>query len=350
MKALNLIIIAFLVLIFMSPLAYANPGTETVTQYLHYSGSVGTVNAIDTKHRIMNTTTSWSGTTQTCINETNTVGTNYVFWYFYVYPTLAGALTINGAPVVTIYLKSNASVADLTLITTINKISGAGSRTQITTKSTGSKIGTSYAGNVSTHGSVSTAVSSSYMLELNVTLGGSATANLTLTLGYDTNTYKSKLTIPSVDPLVDTLTSSKSVYEWEETMTLTVTVTDVWGGYDIASTPTITFSFPTGLSYTPTASSTGDSQYTNTYTYTYGGVSWPGGPGTWQATSGASDNSGNSYTSSTLTFTLRESGGVGPPEYQWTPGEGDQTVIVVIIIVAVVALIAITSRKGKKRR
>lgn len=352
MKCLNLIIIAFLILIFISPLAYANSSTETVTHYLHYASSVGTVNTVDTKHRIMNTTTSWSGTTQTCSNETNTVGTNYVYWYFYVYPTLAGSLTIAGTPAATLYLKANASVSDLTFVTTINKISTSGSRTQISTKSTGSfSLSTSYAVKTNTHGSASATVSSGYMLELNVTLGGSATANLTLTLAYDTNTYKSKLTLPCTDPVTVSLTSTKSVYEWEETMSLTVTVTDVWGGYDIASTPTITFSVPTGLSYTPTASSTGDTQYTNTYTYTYGGVSWPGGPGTWQATSSTSDNSDNSYTSSTLSFILRESGGVGPdPEpYQWTPSEGNETVIVVIIII-VIAMIIIASRKGKKRR
>ena len=349
----RVLLLAFMLCLVLSafPMAYASPGTVSVTHYLHYAASVGTVNTINTQGRIMNTTTSWSASTQTVSGETNTTGTNYVNWYFYVYPVLAGDLSINGAPAVTLYLKSNVSVTDLTLITTINKISNTGARTQISTKTTSSlSLGTSYQAVTNTHGTVTATVSSGYLLELNITLGGSTSANLTLTLAYDTSTYPSKMTIPCVDPVTITLSSDKSIYEWEQGATLTVTVKDVWGGYDVASAPTISFTTPTGLSYTTSASSTGESQYTNTYTYTITRLSDLAGAGDWKATASVSDRTGNSYTSSAYTFELRPPGGGETPKpepYTIEPGAPDNTILIIAIIVIILILVLAS---GKKRR
>ena len=350
----RVLLLAFMLCLVLSafPMAYASPGTVSVTHYLHYAASVGTVNTINTQSRIMNTTTSWSASVQTASGTTNTAGTNYVSWYFYVYPVLAGDLSINGAPAVTLYLKSNVSITDLTLITTINKISSTGARTQISSKTTSSlSLGTSYQAVTNTHGTVTTTVSSSYLLELNITLGGSTTANLTLTLAYDTSIYPSKMTIQCVDPVTITLSSDRSIYEWEQGATLTVTVKDVWGGYDIASAPTISFTTPTGLSYTTSASSTGESQYTNTYTYTITRLSDIAGAGDWKATASVSDRSGNSYTSSTYTFELRSPGGGETPKpepYSIEPGTADNTIILVAAIIFIILLLVLAS--GKKRR
>ena len=355
MKRAVLIIFTLCLVLSAFPIVDASPGTVTVTHYLHYTASIGTVNTINTQGRIMNTTTSWSSAVQTVSGTTNTVGTNYVKWYFYVYPVLAGDLSINGAPAVTLYLKANVSVSDLTLITTINKISSTGARTQISSKSTGSlSLGTSYQAVTNTHSSVSTTVSSGYMLELNITIGGSTSANLTLTLAYDTANYPSKMTIPCVDPVTVTLSSDQTIYEWEQGATLTVTVNDVWGGYDIASAPTISFTTPTGLSFTTSASNVGNSQYTNTYTYTISRLSDIAGAGDWKATATASDRSGNSYTSNTYTFELKPLGGGGtqpkPEPYSIEPGTTDNTIILVAAIIFIILLLLLASGKKRRRR
>lgn len=329
----------------------------TVTHYLHKT-SIGVVNTIDTQGYAFNTTEDWSGATQER-SQAVTAG-SYVNWYFYLYPVLAGTLVHSGTPTVAVYFKSNASVSDIDFVTTINKVSSTGTKTQLSTKTSSSQsVGTGYATLTNTHASLSASVLSGFNLELNITLGGSA-SNLTLYMAYDTATYKSKLTFSVNDPLAVSLSSDKNAYEWEDTATLTASVTDIWGGYDIDSTPTISWTLPSGLSSSvTTALSTGDAQYTNTYTYssTLGGKA---GKGTWQSylanwasTSSVSDKSGNSYTSSSITYELRPSGGsIGDGDGGATPlpaidTRQVQSIIGIIVIAALILIYAVKSRKKR---
>lgn len=323
---------------------------NSVTLYLHKAGSIGTVNTKGTAGQILNTTAYWSSSVQE--NSSQTASGAYFSCYFYLYPTLAGSLVLHGAPASTTFFKANASASDLTLITTLSKVAADGASTQLSTKSDASEsVGTSYAALTSTHSSVSATVASGFTLKLNVTVGGSA-SNLTLTVGYDTLATNSRLVLVATDPLTVSLSSSKSVYEWEDGATLTSTVTDVFGGYDVAAAPTIAFSTPSGLTYTTSASSVGDSQYTNTYTYTIPKLNSGAGAGTWRATSSVSDRGGNSYASAGYSFELRAPGGTGPsPTLTLTPGDQTNVGVAVIAVVAVAAIVAVaaTGRKRKRR-
>ena len=348
--AFALLVVFLSVALFTLPVQAAD---NTVTLYFHKDASVGTVNTKASDGQVLNTSTSWSGSTQE--NASDTASGDYFSCFFYLYPTLAGTLTLNGVPSAVIYFKANASVNDLTYVTTINKIASGGSATLVSTKSSGSQsVGTSYAALTNTHSSVSTTVASGYTLQLNITIGGSA-SNLTLTIGYDTAATQSKLSLVATNPLSITLSSDKSIYEWEEGATLTATVTSVFGGYDIASAPTISFTTPTGLSYTSSVDSYAEAQYSNTYTYSLSPLNGEGGAGTWQATSAVSDKTGNSYTSSTLSFDLRQGGGqnVAPDQ---TSGDSpssffaDNPLIIIAVVVALLCIWFGLSKGGKKSR
>lgn len=265
----------------------------------------------------------------------------------------------SGVPVATLYLKANASVSDVTIITKISKVSSGGSKTALSTKTSSSQsLGTSYAAKTNTHASLTATVASTFNLELNVTIGGSNSGDLTYTLAYDVATYKSKMALKVTDPLTATVTSDQTSYKYREQATMTVTVTDIWGGYDIASAPTVTFSAPgPGLSGATTALSTGNAQYSNTYTWTFTPMEEAtkyGYPlGDWTSTATVSDNSGNSYTSSSYSFAWERQDPTGsnpPPDQplQLPPSYGN--ILIIGAIVAVVAIIWSTQRKRKVKR
>lgn len=342
-KSRYFLLVSVAVLLLFCSFAHVDAASYSVTHYLHKSG-VGTVNTINTQGYTLNTTTDWSGSTQTRSGEV--AAASAVSWQFYIYPTLKGTLTHAGVPTVTLYLKTNSSVSDVDYITTINKISAAGSRTQLSTKTTANiSLSTSYAAKTNTHASLSTTVATDFMLELNVTLSGSA-SNLNYTIAFDTATYQSKMVLVATDPLSVTVTSDKTIYEWHEQATVTVTVTDVWGGYDISgSTHTLSWSDPTGLTGTATQSSYGDAQYTNTYTYTFTPKN-SGGAGVWTCTSSTTDQSSNSYSSSSYSFTLKTEGGSVPPDASQPVQSTDPTVIYIVVgVLVVVALIYWVQKK-----
>jgi len=344
-KALGLLFLVAFTALFFMPIE-ASPAVVTVTHYLHKNAAVGVVNGINTGGFLFNTTQTWSGSVQE--RASVVAAGSSTTWSFYLYPVLAGSMVHNGAPSVVGYFKSNASVNDITYNTTISKVSALGSKTSLSTKSNGAQsVGTSYAALTSTHGSLSATVALGFNLELNITLGGSA-SNLTLTVGFDVSTRNSRLNLLVDDPLTITLSSDKTIYEWDDQATMTATVTDIWGGYDISSAPTILWSTPYDVQGTTSALSTGASQYTNTYTYSLTPKD-EAGPGDWIATSSVSDKTGNSYTSSSYDFELRHSG--SPWQSQQDLQETtDYTPIVVVCVVVAVGILALKFRAKPKRR
>jgi hypothetical protein len=277
--------------------------------------------------------------------------------YFYLYPTLAGTLTFSGIMTVIPFIKANATVVDVTLITTLNKISATGVSTLISTKSNVSSVAlnATYIEQPSPHSSISTTVASGFTLELNITLGGSA-SNLTYSVGYDTAVVNSRITLVAEDAVTISLSSDFQTYERNKDACLTATVTDVFGGYDIASSPSVLFTNPFGLGYTLAASSYGDTQYSNTYTYTIAELSVVGQAGTWTPTVTTTDRSGNSFTSSYSFVVTTE-----PGPYNWDPGVpplsliggadvGTVTTVVVVMVLLALGLSGYYLSRGKKRR
>jgi len=350
-------VIAFLILLLClglssSVLVVASPGSNTVTLNLHKDSSVGVVNTKSTAGQIFNTTASWSGATQENSSEVAAAGVWSV--YFYLYPTLAGTLTFNGIMTVIPFIKANDTVADVTLVTTLNKVAVAGATTLISTKSNASiALDTNYAEKPSPHSSISTTVASGFILELNITLADSA-SNLNYSVGYDTAAVNSRITLVAEDVVTTSLSSDFQTYERDDAACLTATVTDVFGGYDIASS-TVLFANPLGLGYTLAASSYGDTQYSNTYVYTITKLSVVGQAGTWTPTVTTTDRSGNSFTSSYSFVVTTEPGArnwnpdLPPLSWTGTPS-GDATIVIVGLIIAICGLALWYGTKKPKRR
>ena len=347
-------ILALLIVVTVFPLSpvKASPGTYIVSLNLHET-SVGTVNTKNSQGQIFNTTDDWSTSTQE-LTTTMLTGT-WINWTFYLYPVLAGDLVINGAPATIIYFKANKSVGDMNFTSTINKISAAGARTEISEKTGGGQsVGTSYAALTNTHAAASTTVSSTDTLELNITLSGSA-SNLVVYMAYDTATYNSYMSMVVDDPITVTTTSDKATYEWKESATMTVTVTDDWGGYDISAAPTITWTAPV-YSHATTALSTGDTQYSNTYTYTFTMMDivqlYGHGAGSWPATSNVLDQSSNSFTSASYSFTLNKEAapGVNPGDPDASPPLAIDPTMGIVAIATFIVLIIIFKVASKPKR
>jgi len=351
----SLMLLLCLGLSFSGALVTASPGSNTVTLNLHKDTSVAALNTKNTAGQIFNTTASWSVGTQENSSEVAATGNWSV--YFYLYPTLAGTLTFSGIMTVIPFIKANATVADVNLITTLNKISGGGVSTLVSTKSNVSVgLNATYFEKASPHSAISTTVASGFTLELNITLGGSA-SNLTYSVGYDTAAVNSRITLVAEDAVTASLSSDFVTYERDDSSCLTATITDVFGGYDIASSPTVLFTSPIGLVYTLAADSYGDTQYSNTYVYTISKLSVVGQAGTWTPTVTTTDRSGNSYTSSYSFIVTTEPGprnwdpDLPPLSFTGSPS-GDATIVVVGIIIAGAALLlwSGTRKKGRKHR
>lgn len=350
----SLILLLCLGLSFSGVLVTANPGSNTVNLNLHKDTSVGVVNTKGTAGQIFNTTASWSGATQENSSEVAATGAWSV--YFYLYPTLAGTLTFSGIMTVIPFIKANDTVVDVTLITTLNKISVAGVSTLISTKSNVSSVALdlAYAEKPSPHSAISTTVASGFTLELNITLAASA-SNLNYSVGYDTAVVNSRITLVAEDVVTTSLSSDFQTYKRDDAACLTATVTDVFGGYDIASSPSVLFTNPLGLGYTLAASSYGDTQYSNTYTYTISKLSVVGLAGTWTPTITTTDRSGNSFTSSYSFVVTTEPGArnwdpdIAPTSWTGSPS-GDVNLVVVGLIVTVCGLLLWYGTKKPRRK
>lgn len=356
MKTMKLLLIsAFLfcsILACQSILPVKAATNVRVELMLHKAPSVGVVNTMSTAGQVLNTTSDWSGVTQE--NSSDTTAGAYFKVYFYLYPTLAGTLTLNGIPTIVTFIKANDTAADLTLISTLNKISAAGVRTQISTNSSTEAVNASYVQKTNTHAAVSTTVATDYILELNITMGGSAT-NMTLYLGYDTATARSRVNLYCDGPVTVTMSKNFESYNGGSGCYLSVLVTDCFGGYDIWDVaPTITWTFPSGKTATSTAYSTGSAQYTNTYVYLMTKPNQNEG-GTWSCTATATDESANTWSSSALEYAVTVDAGGNqwyPPPTSWTPVVGDDGttgLLVVGAVVGVIALVMFSGRKSRKR-
>jgi hypothetical protein len=174
----------------------------------------------------------------------------------------------------------------------------------------------------------------------------------TVTLWYDTTTMNSRFTLVAEDVVTTSLSSDFQTYERDDAACLTATITDVFGGYDIASA-TVLFTHPLGLGYTLAASSYGDTQYSNTYVYTISKLSVVGLAGTWTPTGTTTDRSGNSFTSSYSFVVTTEPGARNwdsdPLSWTGTPS-GDATIVGVGLIIAIGGLALWYGTKKPKRR
>ena len=341
-KAIAFLAIFFLVLGFSGSLVTA--GSSTVTLNLHKAASISTVNTKGTGGQIFNTTASWSSGVQENSSAVAAAGAWSV--YFYLYPTLAGTLTFSGTMTVTTWIKANATVVDPVLTTTLSKIAAGGAATLISTKAATIDLNATYFAKSSAHSTISATVASGFTLQLNVTLSGSA-SNLTYTVGYDTAATNSRIALVATDPVTVSLSTDFDAYRTDQSPVLTATVTDVFGGYDIAEDHVhVVCTYPV-VSYTLAQSSYGDTQYSNTYTYT---VIHPA-EGTWTPTATTTDNTGNSYTSA---YSFRVNAEPGPGNLnpldvtgsvQWSFGTPE---FVGVCIVAAAGLLIWQAKKPRR--
>ena len=348
MRRITVSVIALLVLsLFVSfgvVLVDANPGSNTVNLNFHKTAAE-TLWTGNTTTQIMNTrnTGYWSVLAQS-INFVIPTNETYYNTTFFLYPALAGALSATAGSF-DVYLNSTKSLLTSVWIhsyytsngnTNTSLYSGVGSNaTVITPTATLVTIG---------GGAGSVTIGANYYLFVTVSICIKNDTD-TVTLWYDTATLNSRFVLTATDPLTVSLSRNNAILT---AASLTVTVTDVFGGYDIASNPIITFTSPS-VSYATTASSTGDTQYSNTYTYTFSAAL---AMGSWTGTGATSDNSGSSYTSSSFSFEVLPEGGFNwDPESSLSllPGMSNSN-LAIIVIVVIVAGLGILVLKGSPRK
>ena len=351
-KVIAFLILLCLALSFTVAIVTANPGSNTVNLNFHKTGAQ-TLWTGNTTTQIMNTTSTgyWSASAQS-VDFVIPANETYYNTTFFVYPKLAGALSATSGSF-EVYLNSTKPIMTSVWIhsyyttngnTNTSLYSGVGSNaTVITAAATLVTI----AG-----GSASVTIGADYYIFATVSICIKNDTD-TVTLWYDTTTMNSRFTLVAEDVVTTSLSSDFQTYERDDAAILTATVTDVFGGYDIASA-TVLFTNPSGLSYTLAASSYGDAQYSNTYVYTISKLSVVGQAGTWTPTVTTTDRSGNSFTSSYSFVVTTESGSrnwdpdLSPLSWTGTPS-GDTTIVVVGLIVGICGLLLWYGTKKPRR-
>jgi hypothetical protein len=359
---LTLLLMMTMIPMILPPTVNASPTTYTVKTYLHNIGSSKSIVTGLSSQYIMNTTTSWSSTNQTrTISASNTT---YGSVYFYLYPKLAGTLTVNGNVTISVYLKADSSRTSVKFITELHKTNNATAGwTQIGSTVTNTiSLGTTEALKTSTHASISTTIAAGYTVRLNITIGLSAEAgSYTATVVYDTAVRNSRVTWKVEDHIqvtaVNTYIGSRATTEfnWDDTINITATVKDAFGGYDISTVKIYcnpadypTTDIPTGKG-TGSRISGSDTSYTNIYQYLlnassysdYAGQSWT--PKAYATDNGGSDTS--TYSGSRIWIT--GTSGQGPPptwwwEKQWEEFMRSMALLPLQMMLTMILLVALT--------
>jgi len=297
--AILTIILATLIFSMVPINVNASPTNYDVKLYFHKVSSV-TLYGSTTTTTIMNTTSTgyFKSTNQTVSVTCSTNDTYYTLATFYLYPKLAGSLTIPSqtALPLKLYLKADKDVSDIYIQTNLNKTSSTdGSTSEIATTSTygSTSLSTSVALKSVSGPVVGSAVTveSGYYLVLKIEVKTTSSAPVTVTLYYDTSDCPSRIDRLTVSDHFDITaintylgTVAQSDFHPTDTINLTATIVDAFGGYDIASV--VMYYLPYGHTTrvgndTATLLSGTDTSYTvyyyDTYTHSseeYTGIYW----------------------------------------------------------------------------
>jgi len=345
-------VLALLVITLLASPSIADPTVRNVTMYFHSLNAPVSICGLSA-WSIFNTTTLW-----TAQAEPSAAQTLDVVWT--MYPALAGDLKINGQYSVSLYIKANATATGSQLQTWLFMRSPTGTETSLRYAGTTINVGTAYQLFTITSSAVSQTVPAGYTLRLEAMVN--LTGAYTFYMAYGSATYPSKMVLAVDDHIAIATSSDKDKVLGQDTIIFTAKVKDAFGGYDL-HTPTITIKDSGNVarksSVQMTASSVGDTQYENTWTYTYKPYNDVGDSfqGVWSWLASFSDNSGNSLDSQTLNFQYQLPGST-PQE---TPGGTEQppttvewlrqnAIYLVAIGVILAAVFYAGAGKSKRRR
>lgn len=313
---------------------HANPANYDVKLTFHKLPSAVTLWTGNTTQYIMNTTSTgyYSTSNQTSSVSLASNDTYYTLQIFYLYPKLAGQLTIASqtALPLKLYLNSSSSVSDIAIKTSMWKVNSAdGTATNIGTNATHTSL--SLNSNVQLKSisgvvfSSSVTVESNYYLKLVIEVKTTASAPVDVMLTFDTSSCPSRidrLTVTDhITVTVNTYSGSTASTEftWGDTINITATVTDAFGGYDLSTVkmyfipdgfPSVIL--PSGYG-TGTRISGSDTSYTNVYYYLYTPNSTEYVPNRWTPYARVTDKNDNTITNSGTKIGVSGPGGESPP-------------------------------------
>jgi len=277
----------------------ASPTNYDVKLYFHKVSSV-TLYGSTTTTTIMNTTSTgyFKSTNQTETVTCSNNDTYYTLATFYLYPKLAGSLTIpsQSALSIILYLSASSSISNATIKFSMFKVNSTDGTTTIigvNYTNTGRSISTSVS-SMTLAGPVigsTTTIDANYYLKLVIEVMVDTEAPVDITLTYDTSSCPSRIDRLTVSDHIDITaintysgTVVQSDFHPTDTINLTATITDAFGGYDIASV--VMYYLPYGHTTrvgndTATLLSGTDTSYTvyyyDTYTHSseeYTGIYW----------------------------------------------------------------------------
>ena len=346
----------------------ANPTVYDKNVYLHEHASVTVASGITTTHT-MNTSALYSSSAQVWNNSYTSTTAHSIL--FYLYPRLAGQLSLSASvsnPLESyLVLEANETVtANVTL--TVLDVTNSSSSSTIATQSWSQKeisAGT-YQFIIST--SASATISAGHTIGFNITIWNS-NATAYIWLYYDSSSYNSRLELPCSDHITVTVntysgTTASTEFAYQETINITATVTDAFGGYDI-NTAQLYF-IPEGFSSVilPSGYGTGirisgsDTAYTNVYYYLYTPNSTEYVPNRWTPYARVTDLSDNTITNSGTKIGVSGPGGEQPPPeppiplpdifYIFGPQLAMVLFVALIFFIVIVALAIYIVLKGSK--
>lgn len=352
----------------------------------HEVSSSYTVGSIATSGHIMNSTTTLAGSS-TAIG--NTSDGKLVANFILSSPMAGAGATVSGNPLISLDLLASAasnwnySVA-LSIRTTSGTLVGSAlSASSCATPSSCLSLTTSqHVYSWSMAGVSATPIPSGDVLNMSVDVYQCTGASCAATTATTTHLYVessgtlSELGLPlSASPITfNSMTSSQATVDpnTSPTDTFTLSASDAFGLYDLASSPTITITAgstsPVSAATMTASGSNTPTGYTGTWTYTVQpSMIASGNTGNWVATSTATDNTGNTATSPSASFVYQLSGGYGGPITTATtssaaaggqiviplisaPAPQGLTLLELIGVTIVVLVIAITAIIVVKRR
>ena len=341
--------------------------TTTEKFYFHVDpNSSYTVGSINTGGVIFNSTTlglSSSGSTKS--------GTTSYNQNWYLSQLLAGGITISGSPQAALDLY--ASVASqwnytIQIIEATSSGSTVGVLSQATCSgatgclslTTGQVLYT-----IPSFSSISsTNIPSGDELQVSISISESSGTNSVNLVAENSNpSLTSYFTLPLSSPAVTVNSLALSINYVQgpgTTAAATLSVSDAFGLYDVAS-HTIQVSIP-GTSATPISStamtpssSNTPTSYTGTYTYSIdpSSTSYAGFAGIWSAQSSVTDNSGNAYTSTAVTFNYSPGGSCIACtstthttshtifSFNWSLTPLETIIVALVVILVAVAVVAV---------
>jgi len=342
----------------------ASPTNYDVKLYFHKVSSV-TLYGSTTTTTIMNTTSTgyFKSTNQTETVTCSANDTYYTLATFYLYPKLAGSLTIpsQSALSIILYLSADSSVSNVTIKFSMFKVSSTDGTTTIigvNYTNTGRSLSTSVS-SMTLAGPVigsETTINANYYLKLVIEVMVDTEAPVDITLTYDTSSCPSRIDRLTVSDHIDITAINtylgsvpQTDFAYSETINLTATIIDAFGAYDIASVSVyyIPFGYATHIgSDTMTLLSGTATSYTVYYydTYTHDSSDYTGIY--WVPYVTITDRSGNTLTESGDKIGISGPSGEQPqepiiPTPDWMPDFilGIPIALFIILILTILAII-----------